>query len=140
MRAINSGVDALRQAAPHSRLFGFAAKWQNNTMLRSDLNMRADGLTNAWWESVRESLVASRIQEAQRGNKRRRASPQYQLAGRVKIHSSIFSRESHFHKLEPMLLGPYPVINCFPDSDNYTIKTLLAVSEEITVHTFLVPY
>ena len=61
-------------------------------MVRSDLNIGPDGLTNALWESVRETLVASRIQQAQQADKRGRASPQYQHGALEKLHSLAFSK------------------------------------------------
>ena len=55
----------------------------------------------------------------------------------MKLHSSVFSKESQFNNLEPIFLGAYSVIKCFLDSDNYTIKTPLAPSGQIKVHTSL---
>ena len=137
MRAITSGVDSIRQGAPHSLFFRFFPKWGNCIIGISDLNIRHDGLTNALCESVRESLVASRMQRAQQANKRRRSSPECQLGALVKIHCSASSRESLFNTLEPIFLVPYPVIKYFPDSDNYTIKTPLAPSGQIKMHSSL---
>ena len=55
----------------------------------------------------------------------------------MKIHTSTVSREFQFNKLEPMFLGPYPVIKCFPDRDDYTIKTPSAPRGQIKVHASL---
>ena len=110
-------------------------------MVRSDLNIKQDSLTNTLWESVGERLVASRIQQAQQANKRRRSSPQYQLDSLVKIQSSAFSRGSLFNKLQPIFLSPYPLIKFFLESDTYSINTPLAPSGQIRVHTsFLAPW
>ena len=118
MRAINSAVDSLSLAAPHSLLLRFSPKWQNYRMLVGDVNIRPDVRTNALWESVHEILVATRIQLAQEANNRRRTYPQDQVSTLVKLHSSALSRESQFKKLEPIFLGPYPGIKCILDNDN----------------------
>ena len=84
MRAINSGVDYVGQAAPDSSFLRLCLQWENDTMLRSDFTIRPDSHTNVSWKSVRKRLVASRIQQAQQANKRRGASPMYHLVSKLK--------------------------------------------------------
>jgi len=73
----------------------------------------------------------------QQANKRRRPSPQYQVGDLVKISSTCFPKGTQFNKLEPVFLGPYKLLHCISETDNYTIEIPFALSGSMTIHTSL---
>jgi len=134
--AMNTGIDASRDASPHTLCIHFTPKFEKGVVVPA-ASLRPDIISNALWDSVKTKLVRSRVAITQQANKRYRPSPQYNIGDLVKISSSCFPKETQFNKLEPVLMGPYKIFRCMPETDNYTIEIPFATSGFITVHTSL---
>jgi len=134
--AINTGIDASRDASPHTLCIRFTPKFEKGFVVPA-ASLRPDMISNALWNSVKTKLVRSRVAMTQQANKRRRPSPQYQVGDLVKISYCCFPKDMQFNKLEPVFMGPYKLLRCIPKTDNYTIEIPFAPSGAMTVHTSL---
>jgi len=134
--ALNTLIDASRDAAPHTLCIRFSPKFEKGVIVPA-ASLRPDMISNALWDSVKTKLVQSRVAMTQQANKRRRASFQYNVGDLVKISSSFFPKETQFYKLEPGFRGPYKIFRCMPETDNYTVEIPYAPSGFITVYTSL---
>jgi len=134
--AINTSIDTSRDAAPHTLCIRCSPKFEKGVIVPA-ASLRPDMISNALWDSVKTKLVQSRVAMTQQANKRRHASPQYNVGDLVKISSSCFPKETQFNKLEPVFIGPYKIFRCMPETDNYTVEIPFALSGFITVHTCL---
>jgi len=134
--AINTSIDASRDASPHTLCIRFTAKFDKGVVVLA-ASLRPDMIFNALWDSVKIKLIHSRVAMTQQANKRRRPSPQYQVGDLVKIYSSCFPKDMQFNKLEPVFLGLYKLLCCIPETDNYTVEIPFAPSGAMTVHTSL---
>jgi len=134
--AINIGIDASRDAAPHTLCIRFTPKFEKGVVIPA-VSLRPDMISKALWDSGKTNLVCSYIAMTQQANKCRHPSPQYQVGDLVKMLSSYFPKDTQFSKLEPVFMGPYKIFHCFPETDNYTVEISFAPSGFITVHTSL---
>jgi len=134
--AINTSIDASRDAASHTLCIHFSPKFEKGVVVPT-ASLRPDMISNALWDSVKTKLVRSRVAMTQQANKRRHPSLPYNKGDLVKISSSCFPKETQFNKLEPVFMGPYKIFCCMPETDNYTVEILFAPSRFITVHTSL---
>jgi len=134
--AINTGIDASRDASPHTLCIRFAPKCEKGVVIPA-VSLRPDMISNALWDSIKTKLVCSRVAMTQQANKRRHPSPQYQVGDLVKISSSCFPKDMQFNKLEPVFMGPYRLLRYIPETDNYTVEILFTPSGAMTVHTSL---
>jgi len=134
--AINTSIDASRDASPHTLYIRFTPKFKKGVIVPA-ASLCADMISNTLWDSVKTKLVCSRVAMTQQANKRRRPSPQYQVGDLVKISSSCFPKDTQFNKLEPVFLGPYKLLRSIPETDNYTVKIHFAPSGSMTVYTSL---
>jgi len=134
--AINTGIDASRDASPHTLCIRFTPKFEKGVIVPA-ASLHPDMISNALWDSVKTKLVRSCVAMTQQANKRRHPSPQYQVGDLVKISSSCFPKDTQFNKLEPVFMGPYKLLRCIPEMDNYTVEIPFAPSGAMTVHTSL---
>jgi len=134
--AINTGIDASRDASPHTLCIRFTLKFEKAVVVPA-ASLRPDMISNALWDSVKTKLICSCVAITQQANKCRRPSPQYQVGDLVKIFSSCFPKDTQFNKLEPVFMGPYKLLHCIPEMDNYTIEIPFAPLGTMTVHTSL---
>jgi len=134
--AINTGIDASRDASPHTLCIRFTPKFEKGVFVPAT-SLRPDMISNALWDSVTTKLVRSRVAMTQQANKHRRPSPLYPVGDLVKISSSWFLKDTQFNKLEPVFMGPYKLIHYIPETDNYSVEIPFAPSDAMTVHTSL---
>jgi len=134
--AINTGIDASRDAFPYTLCIRFTPKFEKGVVVPAT-SLRPDMISNALWDSVKTKLVRSHVAMTQQANKRHRPSPQYNVGDLVKISSSCFPKDTQFNKLEPVFLGPYKLLCCIPETDNYTVEIPFAPSGAITIQTSL---
>jgi len=74
--AINTGIDAHRDASSHTLCIHFTPKFEKVVVIPA-ASLRPDMISNALWDSVKTKLVRSHVAMTQQANKRRRPSPQY---------------------------------------------------------------
>jgi len=134
--AINTSIDASRDTSPHSLCIRFTRKFEKGVVVPT-ASLRPDMIFNTLWDSIKTKLVCSRVAMTQQANKCRRSSPQYNIGDLVKISSSCFPKDTQFNKLEPVFIGPYKLLRCIPETDNYTVEIPFALSSAMTVHTSL---
>jgi len=134
--AINIGIDASRDASPHTLCICFTPKFEKGVIVPAT-SLRPALISNALWDSVKTKLVCSCVVMMQQANKRRCPSPLYQVGNLVKISSSCFSKDTQFNKLEPVFIGPYNLIRCIPETDNSSVEIPFVPSSAMTVHTCL---
>jgi len=103
--AINKGIDASRDATPHTLCIRFTLKFEKGVLVPAAY-LRPDMISKALWDSVKTKLIHSRIAMTQQANKRHHPSPQYQVGDLVKILSSCFPKDTQFSKLKPVYIGP----------------------------------
>jgi len=58
--AINMGIDASRDASPHTLCIRFSPKFEKGVVV-SAASLRPDMISNALWDSVKTKLVRSRL-------------------------------------------------------------------------------
>jgi len=131
--AINTGIDASRDASPHTLCIRCTPKFEKGVVVPA-ASLRPDIICNALWDSVKTKLIRSRIAITQQVNKCRCHSPQYQVRDLVKVLSSYFPKDTQFLKLEPVFMGPYKIFHYFPETDNYMVEILFACSAFLTVY------
>jgi len=134
--AINTGIDASRDASPHTLCIRFTPKFEKGVVIPA-ASLRPDMIFNTLWDSVKTNLVCSHVAMTQQANKHRRPSSQYQVGDLVKISSSCFPKDMQFNKLQPGFMGPYKPFRCIPETDNSTVEIPFAPSSAMTVHTSL---
>jgi len=134
--AINTGIDASRDASSHTLCIRFIPKFEKGVVVPAAC-LRPDIISNALRDSVKTKLVCSRIAMTPQANKRRRPSPQYPVGDLVKISSCCFPKDTQFNRLESVFMGPYKLLRCIPETDNYTGEIPFAPSSAMTVHTSL---
>jgi len=133
---INTGIDASRDASPHTLCIRFTPKFEKEVVVPT-ASLRPDMISNALLDSVNTKLVHSCIEMTQQANKRCCPSPVYQVGDLVKVFSSCFPKDTQFSKLEPVFMEPYKIFRCFPKTDNYLVEISFALSGFIMVHTSL---
>jgi len=134
--AINTSLDASRDATLHTLCFRFLPKFEKGVIVPAS-SLRPDGISNTLWGTVKTKFVQSCVSMTQQANKRCQPSPSYQVGQQVKVSSSCFPKDTQFNKLEPVFIGPYKILRCFPDTDNYAVEIPFAPAGSIMVHTFL---
>jgi len=72
--AINTGIDASRDASPHTLCIRFTPKFEKGVVVPTAY-LRPDIISNALWDSVKTKLVCSRVAMTQQANKCCRPSP-----------------------------------------------------------------
>jgi len=72
--AINTSIDASRDASPHTLCMHFTPKFKKGVIIPAP-TLRPDIISNALWDSVKMKCVQSRITMTQQANKRRHPSP-----------------------------------------------------------------
>jgi len=91
--AINTGIDASRDASPHTLYIRFTPKFEKGVIVPAT-SLRPDMISNALWDSVKTKLVPSHVAMMQQANKRRCPSPLYQVGDLVKISFSSFPKDT----------------------------------------------
>jgi len=130
-------MDVTRECTPHSLVFRFSPSYQD-TPVGSDIPIvRPDGLTQAMWAAVQEMMNNSRVEMTRQANKKRRISPKYKIGNIVKTHYFGISKNSHYNKMEPVFLGPYPISAVYPDTEHHMLKCPLVPSGHLKIHTSL---
>jgi len=72
--AINTSIDASRDASPHTLCIRFTPKFEKGVVVPA-ASLYPDMISNALWDSVKTKLVRSHVAMTQQANKRRRPSP-----------------------------------------------------------------
>jgi hypothetical protein len=121
--AINCSLDDTRQATPAAITLRFTPRLAGSIAVREDLEGRPDGLSDAIWKSVRGIMASKRVGGAEQANKKRKKAPEFRIGSLVMIKTDNLGMISAFPKLEPKQIGPYPIIEVYPETDNYTVKT-----------------
>jgi len=134
--AINTSIDASRDASSHTLCMYFTPKFTKGVIIPAPA-LRPDMISNALWDSVKMKLVQRHVAMTQQANKHRYLSLQYNIGDLIKISSSCFPKETQFNKLEPVFMGPYKIFCCMPETDNYMVEIPFALSGFITVHASL---
>jgi len=92
--AINSSIDSSRGCTSNTLVLSFNPVYQDSLVVSDLANDRPEGLTHALWSAVQEKLNNAHIEMIRQANKKRRTGPAYQVGYFVRIHHSVFSRES----------------------------------------------
>jgi len=90
--AINTGIDASRDASPHTLCICFTPKFEKGVVVPA-ASLHPDMISNTLWDSVKTKLVRSRVAMTQQAKKCRHPSPHYKVGDLVKISSSYFPQE-----------------------------------------------
>jgi hypothetical protein len=123
--AINSCINASTGYAPFELNAGFMPRSMNNFAIKDSSPGVQDFAAKARenLEHAHDAIIASRVRQTHQANKKRSLEPEFKEGQMVYLSTeNITMPKKRARKLTPRFVGPFKIIEAYPESSTYKIE------------------